>query len=297
MQVGVEVAEDIDLVEHVPVEVPDDPVEIVAGGLQGIEVGLVPLPLRDHDLDQRDAFDELGGQDPRGRVIAVDAGDPLVLVAFRVCVEQRGLTCLDEVVELVGGPPREFVDHLATARDPEQVGPVEHPGHRIHQVDVRLEDLANVRPLDLDRDRLAAEQDRPMDLADRRGRERGWRERSEDRLGLASQLLPDDRPNLGIRERRDVVEELEQLVAVGRWEQVEAEREHLAQLDPGAAQLFEREARPDRAAPGVGPGQVQGRGDEEPDEDGEDAPNPPGVSKECSHALMRGLRVAGRGPV
>jgi hypothetical protein len=64
VQVGVEVAEHVDLVEHVPVEVPDDPVQVVAAGGELLEIGGVALALGDHDVDQRDADDQLRRQDP-----------------------------------------------------------------------------------------------------------------------------------------------------------------------------------------------------------------------------------------
>ena len=137
VQVGVEVAEHVDLVEHVPVEVADDPVEVVAAGGKLIEIGGVALALGDHDLDQRDADDQLGGQHARRRVVAVDPGDPLDLVALRVLVEEDGLPRLDQVVQLVGRPARELVDHLPAAGGPEDVAPVEDPGRRVHQGDVR----------------------------------------------------------------------------------------------------------------------------------------------------------------
>ena len=68
---------------------------------------------------------------------------------------------------------------------------------------------------------------------------------TEDRLGLAAELAADDLADLGVGERRDLVEELEQLVAVRGRQQVEAQGQHLAQLDPGAAELLEGEARPE----------------------------------------------------
>ena len=49
VQVGVEVAEHVDLVEHVPVEVADDPVQVVAAGGERLEIGGVALALGDHD--------------------------------------------------------------------------------------------------------------------------------------------------------------------------------------------------------------------------------------------------------
>ena len=107
--------------------------------------------------------------------------------------------------------------------------------------------VADARALDLDRHRLAAVQDGAVDLADRGGGERLVAERPEDRLGIGAELLADDRADLVVRERRDLVEELEQLVAVGGRQQVEAQGQHLAQLDPGAAQALEGQAQPDRA--------------------------------------------------
>ena len=66
--------------------------------------------------------------------------------------------------------------------------------------------------------------------------------------GSAPELLADDRADLVVRERLDLVQQLEQLVAIRRRQQVEAQRQHLAELDPGAAQALERQAHPDRAA-------------------------------------------------
>ena len=65
--------------------------------------------------------------------------------------------------------------------------------------------------------------------------------------GSPPELLADDLADLVVRERRDLVQQLEQLVAVGRRQQVEAQRQHLAELDPGATEALEREAHPDRA--------------------------------------------------
>ena len=121
VQVGVEEAEHEHLVEHVPVEAAHDPVEVVTGGRELVEVRLVAVPLGDHHLDQRDPVDQLGGEHAGRRVVAVDAGDALEPVAARVVVELRGLAGLDEVVDLVGGPAGELVDDLAAPRRPEQV--------------------------------------------------------------------------------------------------------------------------------------------------------------------------------
>ena len=171
VQVGVEVAEHVDLVEHVPVESADDPVQVVAIRGERLEIGCVALAFRDHDVDQRDADDQLRRQDARCRVVAVDPGDALALGALRVLVEQDGLARLDEIIELVGGPAGELIDDLAAAGRPEHVGPVQDPGRRVHQRDVRRERRSDAGALDLHCHRLAAVEDGAMDLADRRGSE------------------------------------------------------------------------------------------------------------------------------
>ena len=132
-----------------------------------------------------------------------------------------------------------------------------------------------------------------MDLADRGRRERLVAERPEDRLRIVPELLADDRADLVVRERRDLVQQLEQLVAVGGRQQVEAQREHLAELDPGAAEPLEGEPHPDRPAAPVGAGQVERRRDEEQEEDDEDVPDPARVPEQRSHVAS--TRSAGDG--
>ena len=288
VQVGVEVAEHEDLVEHVPVEVAADAVEVVAGRRQRLEVRTVAVALGDHHLDQGDALDQLRRQHPRGRVVAVHAGDALELVVPGVLVEQGGLAGLDEVVELVCRPARELVDDLAALDAAEHPAQVEQPGDRVHEVDVGLEDLADVRALDLDRDPVAVVEDRPMDLADRRRGERLPLEGDEDLVRLAAEFRQHDAPDLLVAERRDLVEQPEQLVAVRDREQVVAQREHLAELHPRPAQLLERDPHPDRAGSLVRPREVECRGDEQPEEDGQDVPDPSGVPEEVPHAAALG---------
>ena len=123
--------------------------------------------------------------------------------------EEDGLARLDEVVELVGGPAGELVDHLAAARP-----------RRRHGFQSSAQVIAYIRSisawsvsripgaLDLDRDGLAAVEDRPMDLAHRGGGERDGLERAEDRLDVGAQLLPDDPFHFAVGEGRDLVAEL-----------------------------------------------------------------------------------------
>ncbi len=122
-----------------------------------------------------------------------------------------------------------------------------------------------------------------MDLADRCGRERLRLEGLEDDLGSAAELLADDLRDLGIREWPDLVEELEELVAVGGGQQVEPHRQHLAELDPRAAELLEREAHPDRARLGSQPPERQPWEDVVAAEDADDLPDPSRVPEQRSH--------------
>ena len=281
-----EVAEHEHLVEHVPVEVADDPVEVVAGLLEPLEVLQVPVALGDHDLDQRDALDELGRQDARRRVVAVHAGDSLVPVALRVLAEQDGLAGLDEVVDLVGGPARELVDDVAALGPAEQPRPVEQPRHAVHEVDVGLEGLADVRPLDLDRDDVAVVEAGPVDLPDRRRGERLVLEGREGDLGLGAELATDDLADLVVAERRDLVEQPEQLVAVGDRQDVVAQGQHLAELHPRPAETLEGEAESDGSGVVVGAREVQGGRDEQAEEHGDDVPDPQRVPEQGPHAAV-----------
>ena len=242
-----EVAVDEHLVEHVPVEVAHDLVRVVAARPQRREVVGVLVPRRDHDLVEGDPLDELRGQDPRRRVVAIHAGDALEAFADRVLMEEGRLARLDEIVELVGRPARELVDDLPRFRPPEQPRPVDDAADRVHQADVRPEVGADPGALDLDRDPLSGVEDRTMDLADRSGGKGPLLEFGEDLLRRGAQLLRHDRSDLVVGERPDLAEQLEQLRAVRRREQVEAHRQHLAELDPRAAQLLDGQAHAHRA--------------------------------------------------
>ncbi len=219
-----------------------------------------------------------------GRVVAIDPGDPFHAVAVRVFPEQDGVPGLDEIVELVRGPAGELLDDLAAARGAEDVGPVQEPGRRVHELDVRLERPADPRSLDLDRDVIAVVEDRAVDLADGGRRERLGRERPEHPLGLVAELLADDLADVGVRERCDLVEQLEQLVAIRHGQQVVAQREHLPELDPRATDRLEGETQTDRTAASVPAGEMERRGDEVPKEHRGHAPDPSRMAEQCPHA-------------
>ena len=203
-------------------------------------------------------------------------------------VEDDRLPGFDQVVELVGGPARELFDDAPGSRPPEEMEAVEQPRERVHQLDVGLEALADSGSLDLDGDRLAGMEDRAMDLADRRGSERGGFEGPEDLLRRAAEFARDDLADLRVRVGSDLVQEPEQLVAVRRRQQVEAHCEHLAELDPGAAELVQREPHPDRAAGGravlgLHPVDAERRQHPVSQEHDQDLPHPTRVSDQRSH--------------
>ena len=203
VEVGMERPEHVDLVEHVPVEVTDDPVAIVSLRLESVEVRLVAVPDGDDDVDERDALDELGREHARCRVGAMDACDPLDPSTPCVVVQDDRLARLDQVVELIRGPARELVDDRATPRRSEEPQPVEDERERVHEVDVGLERLADAGALDLDRDALAGVEGRSMDLSDRGRRERGRFEGRVDHLGRRAELAaPRSREPRRIRRAR-----------------------------------------------------------------------------------------------
>ena len=189
------------------------------------------------------------GQHARRRVVAIDAGDPLVLVAARVVVEQHGLAGLDQVVELVGGPAGELVDDLAA------LGRRRTRGQSSSQVTEYIRSMSAWRisrmcgrcTLTATRSPLCsvARWTWPIEAA----ANELVLERREHGLGLAAELLADDPADLVVAERCDLVEQPEQLVAVGDGQQVVAQGQHLAELHPRAAET----ARRRRAC---GPGRV-----------------------------------------
>ena len=282
VKVRVEVPVDEHLVEHVPVEVAHDPVRVVTARPEGREVVGVLVPRRDHDLVERDPLDELRGQDSRRRVVAIHASNALEAFADRVFMEKGRLARLDEIVELVGRPARELVDDLPRFRPAEQPRPIDDAADRVHQADVRPEVGADPGPLHLDGYPFSGLQDRTMNLADRRGGKGPLLEPGEDLIRRRSQLLGHDRSDVVVGERTNLAEQLQQLGAVGRREEVEAHRQHLAELDPRATELLDGKAHAYGARFRRGP-ERELRQDEEAREDGQHSPQPAGVAEEGHH--------------
>ena len=105
-----------------------------------------------------------------------------------------------------------------------------------------------------------------MHLPDRRAAERLGLKRREQLADLRAQLGADHTLDIGVRKRRGAVEQMEQLEAVVLRQQVEAQREQLAELRPGASEGLERAPQPHgprRAAPAARDEQRRDAADEQ----------------------------------
>jgi hypothetical protein len=253
MQIGVEKAGDVDLVEHVPVEVADDAPEVVPALAQAVEVDAVVVPHRVHNLDQRKALDQVEREDAGGREAPPDPWHALQGIPGRVLAQADRLSRLDDEVELVRRPFGKLVDHLPAARRSEEPDPTQETRERVHKLNVGRKNLARVRPLDLDRDPMAGVQDRPVYLSNRCCGKRRRVEFAKDRLGIIAEFPPDDVTHVLVRDRLDLVKQLDEFVAVGGWQQVEPHCQHLPEFDPGPAEALQREAKLDRIKPAPAP--------------------------------------------
>ena len=105
------------------------------------------------------------------------------------------------------------------------------------ELEVERDLLDDPRPAHLDDDLAPALQQRGVDLADRRARKRLLVDRREM---LETDVFRDRLPERRERKRRDVVDELAELVDVDVREQVRPRREQLAELDERRPELLER---------------------------------------------------------
>ncbi len=101
-------------------------------------------------------------------------------------------------------------------------------------------------------------------LPDRRGGHRLGVEPIEHLRGRATQFLEEDPLDVRVGERRDPIEQVEQLVAVLERHDVGLERQHLAELDEAAAEVLEQPAetlgsgKPGECEPADEPGPAAG---------------------------------------
>ncbi len=163
-------------------------------------------------------------------VVAVGARDRAVVLR------------LDLVVELLGDP----LAQLAVERLDVEPGrePLDQRQQQREVAEVGLDRLGDAGVLELDRDLVAVERDRAVDLADRGGGERLLLEGLEVVADLAAELLLEQLADLLERQRRDVVaqrgERRLELLALRLRDRGEVDGgEDLADLHRRAAQLAE----------------------------------------------------------
>ena len=122
-----------------------------------------------------------------------------------------------------------------------------HVEDAAQRVQVDAHHLFDVRVLNLDRDRLAAVQARPVDLTDRRRRDRLLRElREQLRRSAAAELLAQARLDVAVRARRHLILQPLELLAERVGEEVRHDADELADLDEQAAQPQDRGLDPAR---------------------------------------------------
>ena len=147
---------------------------------------------------------------------------------------------LELVVELLGDP---LADLAADGLDVEAGRkPLDETEDQVQVAKVDLDRFGDARILDLDGDRRSVPGPRPMDLPDRRGRERLALEVGERLVDRPAEVVLDDLADVVEAELRRVVAELRErgaellLALLGEARQLDR-REHLPDLHRGALHL------------------------------------------------------------
>ena len=201
--------------------------------------GLHRAQVREH----RDARHELHDERPPRRQVPEHGRHAFDGVVGGVAPEPIRVPRLAPVVELLDRPRREFVHRLECPEQRRDTQPANEAHREADEADVPGKLDVDRRTLDLHGDLLAA-QIRHVHLPDRRGRERLGVELVEELRRRASQLLEEDLLDVRERERRDAIEQVEELVAVFDRQDVRLQREHLPELDEASAQVLEEPAKP-----------------------------------------------------
>jgi hypothetical protein len=112
------------------------------------------------------------------------------------------------------------------------------------------------------------------------------RERREQDVRSAPQLLLHNLAHLLIQTAAPL--SIEQLFAARRWQEIETHGQHLAELDPGAAQFLERGAGALGARLWSTAAERQCRQHEPAQQNAEHLPAPTGATQPASHARLIG---------
>ena len=189
----------------------------------GVDLSTVD-PL-EHEHLFRHVRPDHGGHDEL-LVLGQEAGDELRVVRLLDEVELRPQVHLELVGERAGLQQLRALGAL-----------LEQLRRRAHEREVEVDLLLDSRPPHLHDHLAPAGQQRRVDLRNRRSRQRFGVDAHER---VRRQFLRDHLVDLLERDRRDLVDQLGQLLDVRIRQQVRARREQLPQLDVGGAKLLER---------------------------------------------------------
>src|SRR3954447_4992386 len=131
----------MDLIEHVPVKVTDDPVKVVALCREMLKEKLIAGSNSINDRNERDAFNKIKGENATSRELTPNLRHILQRIALWVGSQTYPLPCFDEVVKFVRSPSRKLVDYLLAASRSKKPDPVQKSRHGIHDLNVGGENL------------------------------------------------------------------------------------------------------------------------------------------------------------
>ena len=169
-----------------------------------------------------------------------------------------------------------------------------------HDPQVVAHETVDGGPLDLDDDVLAGAQPRPVDLGDRRRRERRAVERLEHVLEARPEILLDGPAHVVERLGGDLVAAFLELVDQLRREQALTRRDDLAELDVGRPEVLGGQPQPARDVAATGldrrvlPASLAPQpGDEGDGEPGDDGDHTAAGRDPCRSGELRHLRLGG----
>ena len=180
------------------------------------------------------ALDPLHRQHARRREVHDRVGHHEQVIVLGQLAEGQQVAGLASVVQLPDQRPAELPKQRREPIPPTEIGAlVRHLGQAGEHLHVALDDVARLGPLHLDDDLAPTRQRRSMDLSQRR--------RSQRLLVELDEQVPQRHPELGLdrlldtleRDCLDVVLQPRERRRVAVWQQVEAGRQQLPQLDVG----------------------------------------------------------------
>ncbi len=226
-----------------------DLLEENVGSPLGDDGEVIPLLLEPVKIVDLDPLEITHGDHGSAGVVPVNLRDAEGAVVLEVLPEAVNGVALAAEVELAVDNAAEFADdgdrvgdHVGLDMVFDQVG---QPGQ---DVQVGLEGLPYFRAPDLDDDILSRWQCRPVNLGDRRCRQRFGIEFSKQLPGCFAEFRLDDLLDRFDFFRRHIVLQLAEFLGIFARDQVGAGRYDLSQLDEGGAELLHRQAQPFRNA-------------------------------------------------